>query len=42
MDKHDSQPIRDSAVIVLRGPDGEIKDTRTIGPVQEVKHEPEK
>jgi hypothetical protein len=42
MDKKDSQPIRDTVSIVLRGPDGKVKDARLIGPEQEVKGEPEK
>ena len=40
METHDGQAIKDTVHIVLRGPDGKVKDEREIG--QEVKNEPGK
>ena len=40
MEHKDSQAIKDKVSIVLRGPDGKIKDERNIG--QEVNDEPDK
>ena len=40
MEAHDGQQIKDKVSIVLRGPDGKVKDQREIG--QEVKNEPDK
>lgn len=40
MENKDSQEIKDKVSIVLRGPDGKIKDERNIG--QEVNDEPDK
>ena len=39
MEQNDKAEIKDAVHIVLRGPDGQVKDERHIG---EVKHEPEK
>jgi len=35
MEHHEQQPIRDKVSIVLRGPNGRVKDERTIDSVQE-------
>ena len=35
-DKHDSQPIRDKVSMVLRGPDGKVKETREIDAQKEI------
>ena len=40
MEQAETQEIKDKVQIVLRGPDGKVKDERNIG--QEVNDEPDK